>query len=337
MISANRIEWIDAAKGVAIIAVIAGHSLSFGNPIHSMAYSFHIPLFFFLAGITYKPSNIKMMISKSFSRLLIPYFLLCIFILLGTLAQQGLTPTVLFPWFLSVLFAAGGTAYPWGVAGIGIGWFLVALFFARIIVNVSYNNLYLKYGSLPYVAFTFFLMLSAYCLSRFAMLPFCLEQAAFASFFMTCGILFRQNQDRLSPIVNNSKQFLLLVLPLFVIWIGGALWGNVFFSIGNLFFVKGIISGLAVTLSAILFICLLLQRLYHNVSSNNYFSLVRIGRDSMCILMLHQIELCFINWEALSNGKGVLGAICVVVLHILLVLTSYYLVRLTISRMTNRV
>ena len=45
----RRIEWIDMARGIGILLVIAGHtfSLSWCYPI----YAFHIPLFFFLTGL----------------------------------------------------------------------------------------------------------------------------------------------------------------------------------------------------------------------------------------------------------------------------------------------
>jgi fucose 4-O-acetylase-like acetyltransferase len=48
----ERIEWIDIAKGIGILLVIAGHtiSLTYSYPI----YAFHMPLFFFLSGLVHK-------------------------------------------------------------------------------------------------------------------------------------------------------------------------------------------------------------------------------------------------------------------------------------------
>ncbi len=48
----NRIEWIDIAKGIGIILVIAGHCfyLGYSYPL----YAFHMPLFFFLSGLLFK-------------------------------------------------------------------------------------------------------------------------------------------------------------------------------------------------------------------------------------------------------------------------------------------
>lgn len=48
----ERIEWIDIAKGIGIILVIAGHCfyLGYSYPL----YAFHMPLFFFLSGLLFK-------------------------------------------------------------------------------------------------------------------------------------------------------------------------------------------------------------------------------------------------------------------------------------------
>lgn len=50
----NRIEWVDCAKGLAIILVVYGHALTYFSPnfdsIVHVVYSFHMPLFFVLTG-----------------------------------------------------------------------------------------------------------------------------------------------------------------------------------------------------------------------------------------------------------------------------------------------
>ncbi len=44
----RRIEWIDIAKGIAILAMVAGHvSLLPWEPVRKLIFSFHMPLFSF--------------------------------------------------------------------------------------------------------------------------------------------------------------------------------------------------------------------------------------------------------------------------------------------------
>lgn len=51
--SGNRIPWVDVAKGITIILMVVGHS-SLPNIIQSWIFSFHMPLFFILSGVTTK-------------------------------------------------------------------------------------------------------------------------------------------------------------------------------------------------------------------------------------------------------------------------------------------
>lgn len=46
----ERIHWIDIAKGIAIICVFLGHTVSSPSEIGNFVYSFHMPLFFLLSG-----------------------------------------------------------------------------------------------------------------------------------------------------------------------------------------------------------------------------------------------------------------------------------------------
>ena len=42
----KRIEWIDAAKGLAICGTVISHTVSFGSFVRNLLFSFHMPLFF---------------------------------------------------------------------------------------------------------------------------------------------------------------------------------------------------------------------------------------------------------------------------------------------------
>ncbi len=50
----ERLEWVDAAKGIGIIAVIVGHIWTSG-PVRDAVYAFHMPLFFLISGYLFKP------------------------------------------------------------------------------------------------------------------------------------------------------------------------------------------------------------------------------------------------------------------------------------------
>jgi fucose 4-O-acetylase-like acetyltransferase len=52
----KRMPWIDALKGIGMLAVIAGHILP--TPVHDLVYTFHMPLFFFISGYLFRPKGI---------------------------------------------------------------------------------------------------------------------------------------------------------------------------------------------------------------------------------------------------------------------------------------
>lgn len=73
----DRIEWVDIAKGFAIILVCLGHQAPLPFPIRAWIFSFHIPLFFMLAGYTTCFENyasFQSYLLKKIRALLTPYF-----------------------------------------------------------------------------------------------------------------------------------------------------------------------------------------------------------------------------------------------------------------------
>lgn len=70
---AERIAWIDAARGAAMVAIVFGHAVDMG-PWKVWVYSFHVPLFFILSGMTFhvKGSFRNYCVRKA-KRLLVPY------------------------------------------------------------------------------------------------------------------------------------------------------------------------------------------------------------------------------------------------------------------------
>ena len=57
----NRIEWIDAIKGLAMILIVWGHCQQ-PSPLKLFLTSFHVPAFFTITGIlySYKMGGVKM-------------------------------------------------------------------------------------------------------------------------------------------------------------------------------------------------------------------------------------------------------------------------------------
>lgn len=73
----KRIEYIDIAKGIAIIMVLLGHIDLCPIGLKSSIYSFHMPLFFILSGYFMKEGiEIRLLIKKLFKSLMVPYLII---------------------------------------------------------------------------------------------------------------------------------------------------------------------------------------------------------------------------------------------------------------------
>lgn len=133
----SRIDWVDIAKGLAIIFTIIGHTIIvkgiFENGIRGAIYSFHMPLFFSLAGVTFKTSStVKQCLYKmwkSFKQLIIPAVL--VFIVRSVLIH-GLIPVKS---ILKSIFWASGVDGN-GFAAVGMVWFLFVMFEVRLLYDI---------------------------------------------------------------------------------------------------------------------------------------------------------------------------------------------------------
>lgn len=76
----NRLNWIDVAKGIGMILVIAGHVQTV-PVVKGIIYSFHMPLFFFISGFLYKAENYKrfsVLLKNKAKTLLVPYVIFAV-------------------------------------------------------------------------------------------------------------------------------------------------------------------------------------------------------------------------------------------------------------------
>lgn len=69
----SRITWLDTLKGIGIILVVLGHVYK-NEFVYNWVYSFHMPLFFFVAGYVYKERSIHEDLKRRFETVIVPYF-----------------------------------------------------------------------------------------------------------------------------------------------------------------------------------------------------------------------------------------------------------------------
>ena len=119
MRDSQRIEWIDALRGLGMIFVIVGH-MTVPDLVHKLAYSFHMPLFFAISGFLYKNQFSQNWFLRKADSLMTMYFI-----------WAGITLSVYI--YIGKYQLWGGLKSLFSGLGIGVTWFFVCLFFVEVI------------------------------------------------------------------------------------------------------------------------------------------------------------------------------------------------------------
>ncbi len=134
----ERKQWVDVLKGFGILLVVAGHVLTGTTVV--VIYMFHMPLFFFISGVLFKPENdVREYAVKKSVHLLIPY-LSFLFLLNSDKIVNAFFLFLTSP-SVGLLFSCGkeiakqlyGGVVLWGVTG--VFWFVTCLFFTQQCFN----------------------------------------------------------------------------------------------------------------------------------------------------------------------------------------------------------
>jgi acyltransferase len=139
----QRWQWLDAAKGLGIALIVWGHiySITEASALQVYVYAFHVPLFFFVSGLTFNPDRqtLTQVVSSKSRSLLLPYLCYALlgyaFYLAGyTLAQaMGLQLTQfdygLWPPLIGVFYGSLGDGH---LVNTPV-WFVIALFCTLLI------------------------------------------------------------------------------------------------------------------------------------------------------------------------------------------------------------
>ncbi len=321
--SSNRIAYFDAAKGLGMLLVVCGHSLSDGT-LNNWIHSFHVPLFFLISGFFIKPeASLSVIVSKLWYNILRPLIVthLFCFILLGIIfyISSGLFPYHR-EWIMGQFL--GLTKYQ-----IPVIWFLYALFWGRIL-----SFLLIKYFKRFHLIASLFLFGVSFLLSKSwpaDNVPLFLLQGLSAAVFIDLGyeVKVRGMID-----INCSKQDLILGLSFLAFAASAPVYmSRVFFPLG----LWNVVISSFLSLVVILGLKLLEQRRNNCLTKALWSFICHIGQYSLLILCMHCIEMTLqVNrWLALLIDSAVfvivikllvLSLLPIIVLHIP-VLKSVYI------------
>lgn len=176
----NRLQWLDIAKGIAIILMVLGHS-SMPPMVQNWIFAFHMPLFFLASGVTTNWSKDLWVVflRKKTIGLLGPFFLyslLCIFLM--RIADIG-----------TFNIAAG-----WGDYAL---WFVPVLFLASLLAKTTFSIGDKFVRRTPFIIALAMVGTShVLCVNKIT-LPWNLSTVPYATFFLIAGTYIRPYVKRL--------------------------------------------------------------------------------------------------------------------------------------------
>lgn len=221
-VPSRRLDWLDAAKGLAILLVVVGHTIA--GTWRSAIYSFHMPLFFILSAMTCRWSADRRQFAartgKAFRHLVVPALVMDLVLILVTTVKFWSWYSVPSRFFgmlgkkaVSLLFASGSALTVAGlpVESIGILWFFFALFIGRTL----FDALHLLLPVRVLVPACLLLSAAGVLVSRFAWLPLSFDvDLAILPFFLFGA--FVKIRDSGSPLRRAVLWTLLWAVAFFV-------------------------------------------------------------------------------------------------------------------------
>lgn len=137
----------DIVKGIGIMAVIVGHSAA---PMlaKDFIFTWHMPLFFLVSGYFFRVKPFGESLRSNVRGLLAPYLITAtvLFLLAACLSVAKGSPDEAFNPFVGIFVGAGSHGLPnFGDYNVGAIWFLLAMFWCRVLYNTLATKLSLKY------------------------------------------------------------------------------------------------------------------------------------------------------------------------------------------------
>lgn len=188
MTAPARNAGIDAVRVVAMLAIVAGHLWGAGLP-RPLLYSWHVPVFFFLSGLLWRPGRtVRSELRARSLTLLVPYaawLLIVLVAVVPVLVARGEIPP---PDLGALLLGGRGPTTPfWTI------WFVTALFFAAVWMRLLERvPVAVRWGT-AIAATLLVVVVAPDVLSR---LPFSLGHSAVGLLYLLAGAAFARVRRR---------------------------------------------------------------------------------------------------------------------------------------------
>lgn len=287
----KRIEYLDIARGIAILLMIIGHVIDKGWK-RDVIFSFHMPLFIIISGMFYKERDLKTFLVNIIKKLILPYLIV---LLITNLIQSYFIENnkdiiqILKNYLIQISYSYSYIKIKTDVKSIGVIWFFP---FLAIIRTIFYTlKKVTKEDDVLLFLMCIFISYIGYILGQKGMwLVFSIDVALSSVIFYYIGYFINKNKV-LDNILRNKKLLLIILL----IWMLGIKFGCIELAVrkypGGLFSFITAICGTIIVLK----ISMIIEQKTKLMTK----ILAWFGKNSMYILLIHRMEMSLVNYNKL--------------------------------------
>lgn len=285
----KRIDYLDIARGIAIILMIIGHVVSGYKRV--IIFSFHMPLFIIISGIFFKPGrNIKEEFKNIFKKLIIPYMVSILIV--------HCTKAIILKKYINIieilkqiiLGYSNKRTFFQEVETVGVLWFIPFLSLCKLIFygidKVAKDNDLIK-GNLCLICSMTGILLA----KKGLYLPWSFDIVLASTIFYYVGYLMKKYK-LLEKILDNYK----MILCFLIIYIIGIRFGYIELAIRKYPF--GFICYLTAISGTI--IVFKISKIIEDISKVITNVLCWYGKNSMYILCAHFWEIQIIQYNSIG-------------------------------------
>ena len=277
----NRIMFVDIARGIAILLMIAGHVLETGIK-RSIIFSFHMPLFIIISGYFYKERSLKEEIKNSLVHLIIPATIIMLLLInIRNIPLVGFSKSIVDSLKTIVVCWSHQSKITYGFEGVSVLWFIYMIVLVKIIFmlirKISKDNELMCFGFVLIVSYIGYIIgISGYWL------PWSVDVSFACMVFYYFGYLIKKYNLLNSILTNNT-----LIIALIFIWIIGIRYNCIEIAVRS--YPNGLWSYITAICGSL--VILKLSSFIEKKSNNISKFLAWCGSNSLYILMAHYIEI----------------------------------------------
>lgn len=211
----NRVLYIDIARGIAILLMIAGHTLNPGLS-RSIIFSFHMPLFIIISGFFYKERSLKDEIKNSFFHLLIPSTIVIFLVQnIRNIGSMSILKSIIKSLEVILICFSHQSKIAYSFPNTGVLWFIYMIIIMKIIFiltkKASNNNELFMFASIVLETYLGYITgISGYWL------PWSIDVALACIIFYYFGYLMKK-YNLMNRILSDN--YLLIII--FLLWLEG--------------------------------------------------------------------------------------------------------------------